>query len=77
MFTILLFLISGALGAFLAKARGRDPVGWFVICGLTTLIGLVVLGFLPPVAPPQKHPTEDDAEVRELVKRLQATPKND
>lgn len=45
--SIALWLIIGAISAYYAQLRGRDPISWFVIGMLLGLIGLLILFFLP------------------------------
>jgi double zinc ribbon protein len=43
---LILFGMAG-LGAWLAKSRGRSPVGWFLLVLFLHLIGLAILVALP------------------------------
>ncbi len=45
---ILLIVIAGAVGAVLAKPKGRSPVIWFILCGIMPLLIIAVI-LLPPV----------------------------
>jgi hypothetical protein len=44
MMSIILFIVFGAITAFLAKRKGYNPYIWFFAAGV---IGLIVLAFLP------------------------------
>ena len=39
-------LIFGAIGRNMADKRGRNAWVWFVICALTSLIGVIVLALM-------------------------------
>ena len=57
LFAALAFLLLwGALCAWLADQKGRDPVAWFILGCLLSVVALLVLGFSPSVE-------EDDDEL--------------
>jgi hypothetical protein len=62
----LFWVLIGAVCAYYAKARGRRPVGWFLVGLAVGAIGLLLLFLLPalpprramatPAVPPQRRP---------------------
>lgn len=47
--TLLVVGAFGLTGAFVAIGKHRSPLGWFLLCGFTGLIGLVILLVLDKV----------------------------
>lgn len=47
---ILLIVIAGAVGAVLAKPKGRSPVIWFILCAVMPLLIIAVILLPPAVA---------------------------
>lgn len=50
--------IIGALTAYLAKGRGRDPTKWFFIGLLCGVFGLIALFLFPVVGPENEKPQD-------------------
>jgi hypothetical protein len=48
-FTLSLWILIGGITAHYAKARGRDPRGWFCIGLLLGIFGLLLLFILPKI----------------------------
>lgn len=55
-FLLFIALVLGYLGSQMAKKRGRDPVGWFILCFFFPLIGLVILAAVGDALKPQERP---------------------
>lgn len=49
MLILIIALIFGVVGAVIASGRGRNAFGWFILCFLFPLIGLILLLLLPPL----------------------------
>ncbi len=49
--SLVLWLIMGALNAYFAYKRGRDPIAWFMIGILLGILGLGILFLLPKLEP--------------------------
>lgn len=45
---ILLIVVFGAVGAAIAKPKGRNPALWFVLCGLIPFL-IVAIALLPSI----------------------------
>ncbi len=45
---LILIVIAGALGAFIAQPKGRNPIVWFLLCAAIPLLVIAVI-MLPPV----------------------------
>ena len=43
---LMIWVIAGVIGAFVARSKGRSAVGWFIICFLFP-IGVLILLALP------------------------------
>lgn len=63
-------IFMGALTAFLAKKRGRDPAWWFVIGLLCGIFGLIALFFYAPV-------TREDAATSTVAPKPPVAPIDD
>ncbi len=50
------WLIIGIIGAVAAEARGRSPLGWFIMCFFFSLLGLVFLALTPWKPKPDRPP---------------------
>ncbi len=48
--------LTGALGAYLAHKRGKDPYLWFFICFFCGLLGVIFLFFWPKEEKKQEKP---------------------
>lgn len=59
--TIVLAILTGALGAFLAKRRGRNPYLWFFIGSFFGILGAFTIFFAPRKqrAAPKEERKED------------------
>jgi hypothetical protein len=44
---IILIVVSGIVGAVIAKNKGRDPFLWFFLCALVPLL-VIAIALLPP-----------------------------
>lgn len=69
---LLIYLVSGAVFggacAILAGAKNRDPMGWFVLGFLFSLIALIVIAGMPPVAQTKsRRKKSEDADLREFA----------
>jgi hypothetical protein len=42
----MVMIVFAIIGGFFAKSKGRDPLGWALICGMTGIIGIIVLAFM-------------------------------
>jgi hypothetical protein len=53
----LIFFVLPAvyLGYRWAKARGRSPVAWALLCALLSYLGLIILRILPSMPTPDTH----------------------
>lgn len=66
-FIILIFLqaiVFGGFSAWLAKQKNRDPLGWFLLGMLFSLIALIAVAAAPPVKPKRNFLDEDTARLR-------------
>lgn len=45
--TLLIWIAMGAVTAYFARQRGRDPIIWFVVGLLFGIFGFIVLFFMP------------------------------
>lgn len=43
MFILLIAIVSGLIGGFIANSKGKNVFLWFILCALFPLVGLVVL----------------------------------
>ena len=43
---LLVMIVFAVIGAVYAKSKGRDPLGWALICGVTGIIGIIILAFM-------------------------------
>ena len=43
MFILLIALVSGLIGGFIANSKGKHVFLWFILCALFPLVGLIVL----------------------------------
>jgi len=60
--TLVLWICSGTLCAYVANRRGRDPFAWFLIGLLLGLVGLLLLFLFPVIEHPEdKVPSEQEA----------------
>jgi hypothetical protein len=59
--TFIILSIIGTLTSYLAKKRGRNPIGWFLIGAFLGLIGLVMLLLLPNKAAQETEPQDEIA----------------
>ncbi len=62
LFTVAMWLAFGAMAAYVAKSRGKNPYLWFALGTLLGLIGVFFIFFMPkakaaPVAEQPKEPT--------------------
>lgn len=46
---VLLIIIAGIAGGIIAGRKGRNPIGWFVLCALVPLLTVIIIA-LPPKA---------------------------
>jgi hypothetical protein len=44
----LFFIVAGIVGSIIARRKGRNPVGWFILCAIVPLL-IVVIAVLPPL----------------------------
>src|SRR3954471_17417516 len=63
-------LIFGIAVALLAHHKGRNPIGWFFIGALLTLIGLVLVLVVPNLNQEKYWQTRRDEENRRLREQL-------
>jgi hypothetical protein len=45
---VLLLIVAGIVGGIIAGRKGRSRIGWFILCGLSPLL-IIVIALLPPV----------------------------
>lgn len=45
---VLLLIIAGIVGSIIARRKGRNPVGWFILCAIVPLL-IFVIAVLPPL----------------------------
>ena len=45
---ILLLIIAGIAGGIIAGRKGRNTIGWFILCALFPVL-IIVVALLPPV----------------------------
>jgi hypothetical protein len=58
--SIILWVLVGAMCAYFANQRGRDPIVWFIVGMLFGVLGLLVLVLLPPAEEIKNtHPNRD------------------
>lgn len=68
---LLIYLVSGAVFggacAILAGAKNRNPLGWFVLGFLFSLIALIVIAGMPPVVQTNsRNKKSADTDLREI-----------
>ncbi len=54
-FWILQAIVFGGFCAWLAKQKDRDPVGWFMLGALFSLIALIAIAAVPKLEEPSKR----------------------
>lgn len=62
----------GALNAYYASTKGRDPIAWFMLGIPLGLLGLVILYFLPPIKEqevPEENYIEEDLPPVDIVQK--------
>jgi hypothetical protein len=69
MLLITMLLLMGAITAYFANQRGRDPMIWFMVGMLFGLLGLLLL-FILPVAPKE----EEDKQVLDITPKIEPEP---
>lgn len=45
---VLFFIIAGIAGSIIARRKGRNHVGWFILCAIVPLL-IFVIAVLPPL----------------------------
>jgi hypothetical protein len=65
---LLILFILGAINAYFAKIRGRDPVAWFVIGMLFGVLGILAVFLLPALN------KNENGETAGTPKELDPTP---
>lgn len=74
---VFIWILFGALNAWYANYKGRDPFIWFFLGILLGIVGLVILYFLPDLsantAVNNDHP--EPSPDKPMVELLPATPK--
>ena len=46
---VVLIIIAGVAGSIIARRKGFNPIGWFILCALFPLL-IIVVALLPPKA---------------------------
>ena len=49
MFLLVLFLITGGIGALIAGSKGRSQWGWFLLCFFFSFLAIIILLCLPSI----------------------------
>lgn len=68
--SLVLWLIMGALNAYYANTKGRDPIAWFMLGIPLGLLGLVILYFLPALKEqeaPEENYIEEDQHLIDII----------
>lgn len=55
---VIILLVLGALNAYFAKRRGRDPIAWFFIGMLFGVLGILTIFILPPLKQAEETETK-------------------
>lgn len=71
--SILIWVLTGGLTAYLAVQRGRDPFVWFTLGIFFGLLSLIALFLLPPVV----AETQQGQPKKTVVNALEPTPSSD
>jgi hypothetical protein len=45
---VILLAIAGIVGSIIARRKGRNPIGWFILCAIVPFL-IVVIAVLPPL----------------------------
>jgi hypothetical protein len=73
--SIVLLIFFGSISSYLAKQRGRDPVGWFMIGMLLGILAPLLLLLLPNLTEQEDKPLQDIEENEDQkLARLEPTP---
>lgn len=69
--SLALLVFFGAISAYLAKKRGRDPVAWYVMGMLLGIFAPLILLILKPLIPSDAAPSPTTPEENENYKLAQ------
>lgn len=72
----LFWLLMGVICSVIAGQKGRSPFAWLVIGSLTSIIGLIIIAFLPSVANRRSGVAESDVSPA-LESAKQYSPEDD
>lgn len=67
---LIILLVFGAICAFVASARGRTPVGWFVLGFLFPILAVILVLVLPDLRIQQEKERRLQTENRRLRERV-------
>lgn len=44
---LFLFVVGGLIGSAIASAKGRNTIGWFLICAIIPIFGIFIILLMP------------------------------